>query len=194
MALVRRRQGRLKEAAKLLATGFESDPRNGSLAEETGNTFRAARMWEEALSFPDHAIALSPDYPDGYLRKGDLLVSWKADLGAARATVEEGARLAGSSDFRGPSSTSSAANRAVEQLPMTMDAWAAGDMIESRAWVFALLGRWEEAMDDLEFLLANPTRSWISTSLLRVDPRWDGLRENARFLALLSAYAEEDSS
>jgi tetratricopeptide (TPR) repeat protein len=276
IALVLRRQGRLREAAELLAIGFESDPRNGSLAEETGNTFRAARAWGEGLDFLDRAIALSPDYPDGYLRKADLLLSWKWDTGAARATLEAGSNLAGEADFLAPvyyldlfegrfaealrrvdgregelideqynllptdfmagmallysgseyearerfedalevketlreeqpkdprifralgvihgalgnsEAAIGAANRAVEMLPMSVDAWAAGDMIENRAWTFTLLGETARALDDLEFLLATPTRSWMSTSLLQVDPRWSRLKDHPRFMALLA--------
>lgn len=282
IALVRRRQGRLLEAAQLLARGFESDPRNGSLAEEAGNTFRAARAWEEALSFLDRAIALSPDYPDGYLRKADLLLSWRGDIAGARATLEAGAALSDSADFlvslyymdlfEGKFSQAleridasapelideqynliprdllaglalhyagsemeakrrlegalqimerirsqqpedprvhralglihgalghaeaamSAANKAVDMMPMGVDAWVAGDMIENRAWTFALLRQTDLALADLEFLLETPTRSWISSSLLEIDPRWQGFRSEQRFLSLVSAHAETE--
>ncbi len=280
IALVRRRQGDLIDAAKLLALGFESDPLNGHLAEETGNTFRAARAWEEALVFLDRAIALSPDYPDGYLRKADLLLSWRGDTRAARTTLEAGSRLAGEADFIIPlyhldlfegkfvqafrrtdaleevvdeqynlvskdflaglallysgsepegrdrlerarealdriqfqqpedprvfralgviqgalensDAAQEAASLAVEMLPMTRDAWAAGDMIENRAWTSALLGDVDAALEDLKFLLDNPTRSWITIPLLKIDPRWDGIRSDSRFQELLKGNSTE---
>jgi len=84
-----------------------------------------------------------------------------------------------------------AANSAVEMLPMGVDAWVAGDMIENRAWTSALLGEVDPVLDDIEFLLAKPTRSWISTSLLKMDPRWDRVRHHPRFQALLAEYSEE---
>jgi TolB-like protein/Tfp pilus assembly protein PilF len=86
---VERRRGNLAEAARALADGFERDPLNGNLAEEVGNTFRGLRSWEDAATYLNRAIAMAPDYPDGYLRRIDLLVSWTGATRGARQVLAE---------------------------------------------------------------------------------------------------------
>ena len=57
---------------------------------------------------------------------------------------------------------------------------------KSGAWGFVMAGDYEAALDELEFLLANPAT--VSASLLRVDPIYEPLRSNPRFQALLAKY------
>ncbi len=272
---VLRRQGRLLEAAGHLSRGLERNPRNASLAEELGNTYRAARVWEEAEQYLDIAIELAPDYPDAYMRKAELHVSRGGDTEAARSTLQAGARAGLGADllfhlyrieilgrrwdaaleqlgeatrdvyeyqyelypidllaglayaYKGDRTSADsllqsaletlerlrtdtpddyqvtrmlgityaalgrkdeaalAAERAVELMPMTLDAWLGSISIEDRAWTYAIVGEIERAIDDLEFLIDNPTRSWITPPVLRLDPRWDSLRDHDRFKALL---------
>jgi hypothetical protein len=42
------------------------------------------------------------------------------------------------------------------------------------------------ALDEIERLLAGP--SWLSVHTLRLDPRWDPIRNHPRFTALLKKY------
>jgi hypothetical protein len=49
-----------------------------------------------------------------------------------------------------------------------------------------MLGDQAEAIDQLEHLLA--TSGEFSTHVLRLDPRWEPLKSNARFQALLAKY------
>jgi tetratricopeptide (TPR) repeat protein len=58
---------------------------------------------------------------------------------------------------------------------------------ESRAVIFAQLGRAQEAVAELDSLLAGP--SWTNTRLIRLDPRYDPIRADPRFQALLVKYA-----
>lgn len=89
VGFVYRRQGRLDEAVEELEDAVRQDPLNGNLAEELGNTLRGARRWEESARHLNRAIALAPDYPDAYLRKIDLLVSWTGGVEGARQVLAE---------------------------------------------------------------------------------------------------------
>jgi serine/threonine-protein kinase len=74
--------------------------------------------------------------------------------------------------------------RAAELIPLSEDAvWGPGS-IEGLALIYALVGESDSAIDLLEQLLTIP---WdrMSVGLLRIDPRWDPLRNHPRFQKLL---------
>jgi serine/threonine protein kinase/Tfp pilus assembly protein PilF len=80
------------------------------------------------------------------------------------------------------------AKRAVEILPLSMDANDAPMFIENLAQMYTLSGEHEAAINQLELLLSIPYG--ISVPLIRVDPTWDPLRNNPRFQKLIKKYAE----
>ncbi len=55
-----------------------------------------------------------------------------------------------------------------------------------RARILAPAGEVDAALDEIEDLLAGP--GFLSVHKLRLDPRWDPLRDNPRFQALLAKY------
>jgi len=57
---------------------------------------------------------------------------------------------------------------------------------EARAQILAQAGHADEALDEIERLLSQP--SWLSVHTLRLDPRWDPIRSHPRFRALLKKY------
>jgi eukaryotic-like serine/threonine-protein kinase len=67
------------------------------------------------------------------------------------------------------------------------DAFLGPDVAEDRAKILAQTGDAEAALDEIERLLARP--SHLSVHTLRLDPRWDPIRDNPRFKALLAKYA-----
>ncbi len=69
------------------------------------------------------------------------------------------------------------------------DADGGSHLAEDRARILAQTGDADEALDEIERLLAGP--SWLSVQLLRLDPRWDPIREHPRFGALLGSLAPE---
>jgi TolB-like protein/class 3 adenylate cyclase/Tfp pilus assembly protein PilF len=60
------------------------------------------------------------------------------------------------------------------------------------AAIYALVGERDAALEELQWLLANPSE--YSPSLLRVDPLWDPLRDDPRFQRLLESSGTEQPS
>lgn len=81
-----------------------------------------------------------------------------------------------------------AARRGTELMPPSKDLWRALWRIEDLALVHTMLGQQDEAIDRLDFLLSHTGE--VSTHILRLEPRWDPLRANPRFQALLTKYGD----
>jgi serine/threonine-protein kinase len=81
-----------------------------------------------------------------------------------------------------------AAKRGTELMPPSKDLWRALWRIEDLALVHTMLGQQDEAIERLDFLLSHTGE--ISTHTLRLEPRWDLLRSNLRFQALLAKYGD----
>ena len=74
----------------------------------------------------------------------------------------------------------------VEALPVAQDALSGSQRRRNLAEIYAMVGDYEAAIDELEYLLSIP--SFISTSLIQVDPIFEPLRDHPRFQALLEKY------
>jgi serine/threonine protein kinase/tetratricopeptide (TPR) repeat protein len=66
------------------------------------------------------------------------------------------------------------------------DAMEGTRVAEDRARILAQAGDADAALDEIERLLAGP--SDLSVHTLRLDPRWDPIRDHPRFAALLAKY------
>ena len=67
------------------------------------------------------------------------------------------------------------------------DARTGPAVAEERARILAQVGQADGALDEVERLLADPSE--LSVHTLRLDPRWDPIREHPRFRALMAEYA-----
>jgi serine/threonine-protein kinase len=76
-----------------------------------------------------------------------------------------------------------AGQTAVQMMPVSRDAFNGPQYIEDLAYIYTRVGEHDTAIDQLEYLLSIP--SWISVWLLRIDPRWDPLRNHPRFQRLV---------
>jgi hypothetical protein len=71
----------------------------------------------------------------------------------------------------------------MELLPVSKDALVGPSKVEDLALVYIMVGEYDSALDQIEYVLSIP--SWVSVSLLRLDPRYDPLRNLPRFQKLL---------
>jgi serine/threonine protein kinase/Tfp pilus assembly protein PilF len=77
-----------------------------------------------------------------------------------------------------------AGKRGVDLLPIKKEAWRGSYRLADLARIYAMTGDQEMALDALEHLLSIPCE--ISATFLKIDPRWNSLRENKRFQSLVN--------
>jgi len=81
------------------------------------------------------------------------------------------------------------ARRAADLMPVARDAIRGPSHLAILAETYALLGQARPAVGLLRQLLAMPAGMFVSLPLLRTDPRWDPIRSDPDFQALLSERA-----
>jgi tetratricopeptide (TPR) repeat protein len=74
---------------------------------------------------------------------------------------------------------------AVKMLPVNKEAMRGFHRAEDLAWIYVMVGEFDLAIDQIEFLLSIP--GGLSIPLLRLEPVWAPLREHPRFKKLLQA-------
>jgi serine/threonine protein kinase/tetratricopeptide (TPR) repeat protein len=62
-------------------------------------------------------------------------------------------------------------------------------LLQDLARMYVVVGEHEAALDEIDYLLSVP--GVISVSLLKIDPRWDPLRDHPRFQALIEKYDKD---
>ncbi len=77
----------------------------------------------------------------------------------------------------------------VELFPVAKDAFIGPSRVQDLAQIFTMVGEYDAAIDQIEYLLSIP--SWLSVPLLRLDPIWDPLRDHPRFQALIEKYEKK---
>jgi serine/threonine-protein kinase len=84
-----------------------------------------------------------------------------------------------------------AGRRATNVLPVSRDVVRGGSYLAQLAMAEAQVGEKESALSHIEQLLAIPVGHVLSVASLRLDPRWDPLRDDPRFTALLEKYGAD---
>ncbi|MCI0602711.1 protein kinase [bacterium] len=115
----------------------------------------ARTSFETARVIEEEKVQQRPDDP---ARRASLAVVY-AGLGWKQQAIKE-AKLA-------------------VQLCPSEDAFCRPAFIEKLAHVYTLVGEFDAAMDQIEYLLSVPCL--VSAPLLKIDPRWDPLRGHTRF-------------
>jgi eukaryotic-like serine/threonine-protein kinase len=176
-------------------------------------------LWERnAGALLEHLEAVRSSFGDGgqsFSRPPALYAAWahslRGDREAARAAFEVARGVLDQAlrdvpgDWRMHAASGlidAALGRRAEALRATQ--WLAGSdeyrtdavtgewVRESRAMVLAQAGELAAALQEVERLLAGP--SFVTAHTLRLDPRWDPLRDHPRFKALLVKYASPNGS
>ena len=73
---------------------------------------------------------------------------------------------------------------ATQLCPVERDAWSGPDYRRELARIYTMVGEYRLAVAELRRILASPNR-WVSVASLGRDPRWDPLRSDPEFAALL---------
>ena len=128
-----------------------------------GETARARQSFETALRMLEAEVRAAPE--DGRYHSS-LGVAY-AGLGRREEAIREG-------------------RRGVELLPLSKDAVYGIPHVIDLAYIYALLGDSDKAVEQLDVLLSHP--GWASGPWLRMDPRWRTLQGNPHFEALLAKH------
>ena len=75
--------------------------------------------------------------------------------------------------------------RSVEMLPLSKDAFDGPRYVLNLAAIYTIVGEYDRAIDLLVNLMSIAAGTTLSSSLIRIDPLWDPLREIPRFQQLL---------
>jgi tetratricopeptide (TPR) repeat protein len=140
-----------------MALGAASGAGHRQLTTEYADTLRADREWTLARIAEESVAQRSG-------AMGELAIA-HAYLGQD----EEAVRLA---------------EEAVELLPVSYDAFYGTRAVRDQCEVYAVVGRKDDAVDCLRYLLSIPAES-VTIPLLRVDPRWHRLRDHEGFRQLV---------
>jgi serine/threonine-protein kinase len=138
----------------------------GLILEFMKDTARAEASFDTARVYLESQAEERPE--DGRIHQSLGIVY--AGLGRREAAIHE-ARLA------------------VEELPLTRDAWWGVFPVITLAQVYTMTGRYDAAIDQLESLLSGVASREITPPILLLDPNYDPLRNNPRFQSLLTKYA-----
>ncbi len=136
----------------------------GMLHQVNGDAAAARPVLEKARQQLQQKIAAMPDYAKLYGSLSHVL----AYLGDTAGTV-------------------AAAERAMQLLPESVDAFDGPMIATMAAQAYATVGESDRAFALIEHLLAIP--NGLSVPTLRLDPMWDPLRDDPRFEQLLVTHA-----
>ena len=131
--------------------------------ELRGDDVAAHAAFDSARSLLDSVLAALPDDWRIHAARGLAL----AGLGQRQEALREARWLEQSVVYR-------------------EDATDSRNVAEERARILAQAGEVDAALDEIEELLAGP--GFLSVYTLRLDPRWDPIREHPRFQRLLEQY------
>jgi len=80
-----------------------------------------------------------------------------------------------------------ASEKAVRILPVSKEAWKGVYLIEDQAYIYVILGNYDEALKQIEYLLSIPGP--VSSKILKLDPRWAPLKNQPDFENIIEKYS-----
>ncbi|MEJ2720336.1 MAG: tetratricopeptide repeat protein, partial [bacterium] len=135
---------------------------------EKGDTAKARPSFEAARSILERELTARPDDSRVYSELGLVYAALGQEGDAVRA-----------------------ATRAVEITPVSVDAIRGPAYVEYLGWTYVLLGDNDDAIDKIDDVLSIP--SLLSVAVIEIDPRWDPLRGDPKFQAVLEKHSRPTS-
>jgi serine/threonine-protein kinase len=81
-----------------------------------------------------------------------------------------------------------AAKKAVEIEPINKNAYGGPDSHRWLAYIYSMVGEYDQALDEIELLLSIPY--YFTTWDLKLNPFWDPMRDHPRFQELIAKYSD----
>ncbi len=163
-------QAALDRTASMSSESWDDQYRLIPNVQLTGLVYRLMGEPELArASFDSARILLEAEVkerPDDYRLHSSLGIVY-AGLGRKEEAIREG-------------------KQGMELMPILKDALIGPERVSDLAQIYVMVGEYDAALDQIDYLLSIPSE--LSVPLLRLDPRWDPLREHPRFKALLKKY------
>src|SRR5256714_9935773 len=78
------------------------------------------------------------------------------------------------------------AKRATELLPESVDAFDGPVCTQTLAEIYVIVGEHDKAISIVEGMLDRPTQ--MTVAILKINPLWDPVRQNPRFIAMLQKH------
>lgn len=180
-------RGRMDEAVRYATTATELDPVSQAIQQDLGLAYYYSRRYEEAIAVAKKTIELDPDYPAAH-RLHSLSLQGAGEFADAIAANERWGKLTGNEIEKDVSLAQllavSGKGEEARKIVDRIDASEAeiGNLFRGLALVWAALGENERALDLLESGLERREEALLS---LKVDPKFDGLRDEPRFREIL---------
>ena len=96
---VKRRQGKMEEAAEILQKSSDLDPQSSKKAADASFTYGALREWDEALRAVNRAIFIDPNRVDLYYFKMSIELNLSGSLESTQNTYTESKAVEHSGQF-----------------------------------------------------------------------------------------------
>jgi TolB-like protein/Flp pilus assembly protein TadD len=81
----------------------------------------------------------------------------------------------------------SAGEKAIKMLPVSKEAYRGVFLVEDLAHIYVMVGKYDEAISQLDYLLSIP--ALLSIKILELDPRWSPLRNLPQFIKMKESYS-----
>jgi DNA-binding winged helix-turn-helix (wHTH) protein/TolB-like protein/tetratricopeptide (TPR) repeat protein len=186
--------GRHEAALAQARQARELDPLSPLINVLESRFLRVAGRSAEARTQVEHALTIAPAFWSALMTRGTILME-AGEFDAAIADLERASALSG-----GATQADSVLATAYARAGRPQDAQALLDALEeraaegyvpafSRAAIHLALGSRDRALDLLEQAIAERD---LRLTFLKIEPRWDELRDHPRFIAIMREVGLDD--
>ena len=188
-------QGEHEASMKAFRTALELDPLRVDTNFQVGRAFYFARQYDQAIAHYHRMLELHPDHFTTHF----FLSQAYAEKEMYEEAIEEGGKaraLSGDffwtvviqADAYAKSGRTDEVRKIIEELHERTDEEHIS--VAAFAYIYAALGEKEQALDWLE--KEYEERMGDSLLFLKIEPNWDSLRSEPRFIALLKKMGLDD--